>query len=81
MPLYEYTCEQDGTIIELIRPMPLADDPVEDPEGRGRTFRRTLSTFQAVGGRGSSGGPRGASLPVSGGCCPCGKMRGSCSST
>lgn len=76
MPLYEYTCEQDGTVLELIRPMSHADDPVEDPEGRGRAFRRVLSTFQPGGG--ASRGDR-SSLPLAAGCCPCGKRRGSCS--
>ncbi len=76
MPLYEYICEQDGTVIELIRPMAQADSPVDDPAGRGRVFKRQHSTFQA----GSSSG----SLPMagggggSGGCCLCGKVRGSC---
>lgn len=75
MPLYEYICEQDGTVIELIRPMADADKPVADPAGRGRVFKRRHSTFAA----------KGASLPVSGGgghvhsgSCGCGKPRGSC---
>ena len=33
MPIYEYECEKDGAVIELIRPMADADKPVEDPEG------------------------------------------------
>jgi putative FmdB family regulatory protein len=82
MPIYEYRCEDDGTVVELIRPMSAADDPVVDPEGRGRTFRRVMSSFQATGGRaaGRAGG-RSTSLPMGGGgCCPCGKGRGQCSS-
>lgn len=74
MPLYEYVCEQDGTVIELIRPMSQADDPVEDPEGKGRRYTRKHSTFGT-----KSGGDRGSSLPV-GGCCPCGKSVGACQS-
>jgi hypothetical protein len=83
MPLYEYTNDQDGTVIELIRPMSQADAPVEDPDGKGRVFKRIHSTFSAGGGGaagasvGSSAG--GGSLPMAGGCCPCGKSRGSCS--
>jgi hypothetical protein len=77
MPLYEYLCEDDGTVVELLRPARDADSPVEDPEGRGRVFRRKHSTF-ATGG-GSAGASTGASsqgaLPT---CCPCGKMPGSC---
>lgn len=74
MPLYEYVCEQDGTVIELLRPMSQADEPAADPEGKGRTFVRKLSTFAAKG-TGASGA--GASLPM-GGCCPCGKSQGQC---
>lgn len=79
MPLYEYTCEQDGTVIELIRPMARADDPVEDPEGRGRRFVRKHSTF-AAGGAGGGASTRAGNLLArnSGGCCPCGKNKGAC---
>jgi hypothetical protein len=71
MPIYEYGCEQDGTVIELIRPMSQADALVEDPDGKGRTFTRKHSTFAA-----GAAGER--SLPSSGGCCPCGKPGGGC---
>jgi hypothetical protein len=71
VPIYEYTCE-DGTSLELIRPMSQADAPVEDPQGKGRTFTRKHSTF-------SAGAPSSdRSLPTSGGCCPCGKTTGGC---
>ena len=69
MPLYEYVCESDDQVIELMRPMDQADAPVEDPEGLGRTFSRRLSTFSS----GSSG-----SEPAPGGC-PCGNPQGPCS--
>lgn len=72
MPLYEYLCEQDGTVIELMRPMAEADRPVEDPEGKGRLFRRQLSTFM------SKAEPAGGGVAAPGGCCPCGKNRGAC---
>lgn len=76
MPLYEYVSESDGARIELLRPMSEADKPVEDPEGKGRTFKRVQSTFAAKGG--SDSGSVG--LPVGGGgCCPCGKSAGACS--
>lgn len=78
MPIYEYVCEQDGTVVELIRPMAEADAPVTDPEGKGRVFKRKHSTFHSGQGAGNSGG-RSTSLPVSGGCCPCGKSHGTCS--
>lgn len=32
MPLYEYTCQNTGLTIELIRPMADADKPVTDAE-------------------------------------------------
>ena len=77
MPIYEYQSEQDGTIVELMRPMADADKPVSDPDGKARTFRRVMSTFAAQG-TGTKGKGAGASLPM-GGCCPCGKNAGSCS--
>ena len=73
MPIYEYVCEQDGAVIELLRTFAEADRPVEDPEGRGRVFKRKHSTFA------TSGGERSVSLPT-GGCCPCGKTTGGCGS-
>src|SRR2546423_5868450 len=75
MPLYEYICEQDGSVLELLRPMADADEPVKDPDGRGRTFKRKHSTFAT--GAGAAAGTsvlsrqRGAD-----GCCPCGKPGG-----
>jgi hypothetical protein len=76
MPLYEYVAREDGTVIELLRPMSQADQPVADPEGKGRTFTRKHSTFAAASVSGESRG-EGRSLPV-GGCCPCGKSAGQC---
>lgn len=66
MPLYEYTCEEDGTTLTLLRSMAQADDPVEDPDGGTRIYRRVHSTFQtAQNGAGgcstSSTGPSGCS--------------------
>jgi putative FmdB family regulatory protein len=75
MPLYEYICEQDGERIELLRPIAQADAPVEDPKRRGRTFKRTHSTFATQGA--PTSGPSGKSVSL-GGCCPCGKDPGSC---
>jgi len=79
MPLYEYVCETDGAVIELLRSMSDADMPAEDPEGKGRTFVRKLSTFAAKTAGSSTGSSGGSSLPMAGGCCPCGKNRGQCS--
>lgn len=73
MPLYEYICHETGEVIELIRPMAHADDPVEDPERKGRVFMRKLSAFSAKSGAPAQGG---ASLPQA--CCPCGKNAGAC---
>lgn len=74
MPIYEYVAREDGAVIELLRPMAKADEPVEDPDGKGRTFVRKASTFAAQGTAGATGGPAS-----SGGCCPCGKGAGACS--
>ncbi len=74
MPLYEYISREDGSVIELLRSAKDADAPVADPEGKGRTFVRKLSTFASASAAGS--GPS-----ASGGCCPCGKNRGSCGSS
>jgi putative FmdB family regulatory protein len=76
MPIYEYTCEQDGTVIELIRPMADADKPVPDPESKGRSFTRKHSTFATGSAAAGSGGS--TSLLSGGGCCPCGKTSGGC---
>jgi hypothetical protein len=51
--------------------MSQADDPVDDPRGLGRTFRRRHSVFGV--GVGAAASP-----PSSGGCCPCGKDFGAC---
>lgn len=75
MPIYEYESEQDGQRLELLRPMSQADAPVEDPAGKGRTFKRVASTFAAKGAPAAGG----SLTPSSGGCCPCGKNAGSCS--
>jgi putative FmdB family regulatory protein len=74
MPIYEYVCEKDGSVIELLRPMSDADKPVEDPLGKGREFKRKHSTF-ATGGT-EAGAKTGGS--GGGGCCPCGKPHGGC---
>jgi putative FmdB family regulatory protein len=75
MPLYEYICEQDGTVIELLRPMSQADEPVEDPDRKGRTFKRKQSTFASSGTTVSIGASGGH---VHGGGCGCGKPHGGC---
>ena len=77
MPVYEYEAIEDGTVIELIRPMSKADEPVDDPEDKGRTFKRKHSVFSAGGAAASSGGGGGGG--GGGGCCPCGKGAGMCS--
>ena len=77
MPLYEYQATEDGTTLELLRPASQADAPVVDPEGKDRTFVRRLSAFATGGHAGTSAG---GSPNASGGCCPCGKNKGSCAS-
>jgi hypothetical protein len=61
-------------VIELLRAMADADKPVEDPDARGRTFKRKHSTF-ATGGAASGGVDL---MSRQGGCCPCGKRAGGC---
>lgn len=72
MPIYEYLAE-DGTKLELLRSMSDADKPVEDPEAKGREFKRMHSTFATAGGPGPAHMHSGSS-------CPCGKKPGSCGS-
>lgn len=72
MPQYEYECVQDGEVLTLLRPMRDADAPVEDPAGRGRTFKRRHSVF-GVGGSTSAGQSRPEP-----GSCACGLKPGTC---
>lgn len=72
MPIYEYVCEEPGkkpVTIELLRSIADADKPVEDPEGKGRSFKRKMSTF-ATGGAAASG-PSAAGHAHSAGCGCC----------
>lgn len=75
MPLYEYICHADGSVIELLRPISQADDPVTDPDRKGRTFVRRHSTFAT--GSAASAASSSSATPA---CCPCGKRPGSCAS-
>ena len=72
MPIYEYQCEKDGAVIELLRPIADADKPVTDPDGKGRVFKRRHSTF-ATGAT-----AEGRSVSLSQGSCGCGKRTGGC---
>jgi hypothetical protein len=73
MPLYEYKAKEDGEVITLLRPAADADQPVADPQHKGRTFVRTLSVF-SVGGDGAA---PSAGQARSGGC-GCGNPHGPC---
>lgn len=77
MPLYEYVAE-DGTVIELLRSMNQADEPVVDPAGKGRVFVRKQSTFAAAGGERSTSLPWSSGGHVHTGSCGCGKPKGGC---
>ncbi len=72
MPQYEYEALEDGHVVTLLRPMSAADDPVEDPDGKGRSFKRRHSVF-GVGSTAASTLP--APQP---GSCACGLAPGSC---
>lgn len=76
MPMYEYRSDEDGEVIELIRPMSQADADVVDPADKGRNFRRIHSVIASSPG---AGGQRGVSA-AAGGCCPCGKGAAACRS-
>ena len=67
MPLYEYQCDEDGTVVTLLRSMQDADKPVEDPDGLGRSFNRVYSTF-SVGEAGTAARSTGA-IPSCPTCC------------
>jgi hypothetical protein len=73
MPLYEYKSLEDGETIELLRPMREADAPVQDPQGKGRKFVRTHSTFSVAGSPVSS-----APAHKHSGGCGCGNPHGPC---
>ncbi len=77
MPIYEYVAVEDGTVIELLRPMKDADLKVEDPEKQGRTFLRRLSTF-GLGASGTESAPATPSTHIHSGGCGCGKPNGGC---
>jgi putative FmdB family regulatory protein len=72
MPIYEYVCEKDGAVIELLRPMADADKPVADPDGKDRIFTRKHSTFA------TSGQAAGGNTSLKQGSCACGKRHGGC---
>lgn len=70
MPLYEYVCEEDGTRVTALRSMSDADKPLEDPDGKNRTFKRVHSTFSV----GATSPSTASSVPASCGCggsCAC----------
>ena len=78
MPIYEYIYEVPGKqaiVIELLRSFIDADKPVKDPEGKGRVFKRKLSTFSTSGAAAS---PASGGGHLHSGGCGCGKRRGSC---
>ena len=77
MPIYEYESIEDGEVIELMRPMKDADAPVNDPAGRGRTFRRKMSVF-GVSGAAAAGAASAAPAHVQSAGCGCGRPHGSC---
>lgn len=70
MPQYEYESIEDGHVLTLLRPMSEADQPVTDPDGRGRTFKRRHSVFGV-------GSTQVGSMPQPGSCA-CGLKPGTC---
>jgi hypothetical protein len=78
MPIYEYEAIEDGEIIELMRPMKDADAPIDDPKGKGRTFRRKFSVFGVSGAAAAAGAASAAPTHVHSSSCGCGRPQGSC---
>jgi hypothetical protein len=78
MPIYEYEAVEDGEVIELMRLMKDADAPVEDPKGRGRTFRRKMSVFGVSGAASAAATAASAGGHVHSSGCGCGRPNGSC---
>lgn len=76
MPIYEYEAVEDGEVIELMRLMKDADAPVDDPKGRGRTFRRKMSVFGVSGAASAAAAAPSGHVHSSG--CGCGRPNGSC---
>ncbi len=74
MPIYEYVA-QDGSRVEALRSMADADKPLADPEQKGRTFTRVVSTFAA---QGTAAGTTTTGHVHRGPMCGCGKRPGSC---
>jgi len=78
MPIYEYEAVEDGEVIELMRMMKDADAPVEDPKGKGRTFRRKMSVFGVSGAANAASAAPSAGGHVHSSSCGCGRPSGSC---
>ena len=76
MPIYEYRCETCGTTTEALRRVAQADEPIACGQCGGQQTQRCHSVF-AAGSSGASGGAM-SSLPMQGGCCPCGDPNGPC---
>jgi hypothetical protein len=60
-----------------MRPMKDADAPIDDPKGKGRTFRRKMSVF-GVSGAAAAGAVASAPAHVHSSSCGCGRPQGSC---
>ena len=73
VPQYEYQAVEDGSRLTLLRRFTEADDLVEDPDGKGRTYQRILS--EVLVGQ-SSKGQRAPSMATG---CGCGNPLGPCS--
>ena len=72
MPIYEYTCLDCQSEIELIRSIKDADAPLNCTQCQGEHTRRKISLFNASsGGRTIAGGSSCSSCP-GGSCSSCG---------
>lgn len=72
MPIYEYTCQDCHTQIEIIRSMQDADAPLTCEQCHGNQVTRRISLFNASsGGRVIAGGSQ-CSTCSGGSCSSCG---------
>jgi putative FmdB family regulatory protein len=77
MPVYEYSCADCNTRMEILRPMSKADDPVECRTCSSLRTSRQISAFVAFSRGGSS--PARPIAGAGGGCGSCaGGHCGSC---
>jgi len=69
MPIYEYKCDDCDTILEKIRSIVSADDPVQCENCQGMNARRILSPFFTCSSDGINSKSNSSYISCSGGNC------------